>query len=196
MFDNSNSNGKVIVISGCPASGKTYTASLLSKKLGIPTISKDLFKESLFDSLGFKDRQFSVEIGRASYELLLKTADLLSEQKYSFIMENSFFSGSEEGVLPSLRCQKIIQVWCYAPVDILIKRFIKRSEDGSRHPGHVDSNNIKEVKKKILSNTYAPLNLPAPLIELPTADFNSLDYINTYNLVLQEYAKLAPSSRT
>ena len=182
-------NGKVIVINGCPASGKTYTASLLSNQLGIPVISKDLFKESLFDSLGFKDRQFSIEIGKASYELLLKVTTLLSQQKYSFIMENSFFSGSEERILTSLNCQEIIQVWCYAPVDILIERFTRRSLDGSRHPGHVDSKNVKEIENKILSNVYTPLKLLTPLIYLPSSDFNSSEYIETIDLIVQEYTK-------
>ena len=129
-------DGKVIVINGCPASGKTYTADLLSKELCIPVISKDFFKESLFDSLGFHDRQFSIAIGKASYELLLKTSKLLTEQKCSFIIENAFFSKSEDEVLDSLNCHKIIQVWCHAPVSVLVERFVKRSLDGSRHPGH------------------------------------------------------------
>ena len=183
-------NGKVIVINGCPASGKTYTATLLSHKLCIPVISKDFFKESLFDSLGFQDRQFSVAIGKASYELLLKTAKLLTEQKYSFIIENAFFSKSEDEVLDSFNLHKIIQVWCHAPVDVLVERFTKRARDGSRHSGHVDANNLKEVEKKILSNTYEPLKLPGLLINLPTADFNSSDYTKTCDLILQEYARL------
>ena len=180
---------KVIIVNGCPASGKTYTANLLSSKLCIPVVSKDFFKESLFDSLGFKDRQFSVEIGKASYKLLLQTAQLLTEHKCSFILENAFFSKSENEILNSLNCHRIIQVWCHAPVNLLVERFIKRSLDGSRHPGHVDSNNAREIKSKILSNTYTPLNLPAPLIYLPTSDFNSSDYINTFNSVIQEYEK-------
>lgn len=183
-------NGKIIVIGGCPASGKTYTASLLGSQLNIPVVSKDFFKESLFDSLGFKDRQFSVVIGRASYELLLKTANLLSQQQYSFIIENSFFSGSEEHILASLNNQNIIQVWCFAPVHVLLERFIKRAKDGSRHPGHSDSNNIEETKKKILANTYVPLQLAAPLIAVPTTNFNSLDYINAINAVIDEYINL------
>lgn len=182
--------GKVIIINGCPASGKTYTAKLLSNKLNIPIISKDFFKESLFDSLGFKDRQFSIKLGNASYELLLKTARLLAEQKYSFIMENSFFSGSEEHIITALPGQRIIQIWCDAPLSILLERFTKRAANGSRHPGHVDANNIKEVKEKILANTYKPLELPAPLIYLSTADFNSLNYINVCDRALQQYAKL------
>lgn len=182
-------SGKVIIVNGCPASGKTYTANLLSKKLSIPVISKDFFKESLFDSLGFEDRQFSAKIGKASYKLLLKTAKLLAQQKYSFILENAFFSKSEDEVLSSLNYHKIIQIWCHTPVEMLIERFVERALDGSRHPGHADSNNVKEIEQKILSNTYAPLKLPAPLIYLPTSDFNRSNYINAFNSVIQEYAK-------
>ena len=182
-------NGKVIVVNGCPASGKTYTANLLSSRLCIPIISKDFFKESLFDSLGFEDRQFSMAIGKASYKLLLETAKLLAKQKYSFILENAFFSKSEDEILNSLNCHKIIQVWCHAPIDVLVERFVKRALDGSRHPGHVDSNNAKEIENKILSDTYAPLKLPAPSIYLPTSNFNYSDYINIFDSVIQEYEK-------
>ena len=183
------SDGRVIIMNGCPASGKTYIAGLLSKKLDIPVISKDFFKESLFDSLGFSDRQFSMAIGKASYELLLKTAKLLTEQKCSFVMENAFFARSEAEILDSLNGRKIIQVWCHAPTDLLIKRFSRRSVDGSRHPGHVDSNSVKEIEKKILSNTYAPLEIAAPLIYVPTSDFDSSDYIDSVDSVVREYKK-------
>ena len=56
----------IILVSGSPAAGKTTIATLLSKKLKIPLISKDTIKEILFDSIGIQDRNFSKLLGKAS----------------------------------------------------------------------------------------------------------------------------------
>jgi hypothetical protein len=56
----------VLIVTGAPASGKTTLGRQLANALGLPYFSKDLFKESLFDSLGWQDRAWSQRVGGAS----------------------------------------------------------------------------------------------------------------------------------
>ena len=58
------------MVSGAPATGRTTLAREVARALTIPFLSKDLIKESLFDSLGTKAREWSKKLGLASIELL------------------------------------------------------------------------------------------------------------------------------
>ncbi|MDP6369585.1 MAG: hypothetical protein QF615_08250, partial [Planctomycetota bacterium] len=55
----------LILVSGAAATGKTTVANLLSAGLRIPVISKDAIKESLFESLGWNNREWSRKVGFA-----------------------------------------------------------------------------------------------------------------------------------
>jgi adenylate kinase family enzyme len=60
----------MILISGLPCTGKTTLARKIAQKFRLPLISRDDIKESLFDSLGWHDREWSKQLGVASYQLL------------------------------------------------------------------------------------------------------------------------------
>jgi len=62
----------VLIVTGPPASGKTTIGRPLARALALTFLSKDLFKESLFDSLGGSDREWSRRIGLASTQLLFR----------------------------------------------------------------------------------------------------------------------------
>ena len=49
----------VVIITGPPASGKSMLGRELARRLALPLLSKDLFKEVLFDQLGWSDREWS-----------------------------------------------------------------------------------------------------------------------------------------
>ena len=67
----------LVLISGAPGTGKTTMGRHLATGLRIPYLGKDLIKESLFDSLGTKDREWSVKLGIASIEKLEGSANVL-----------------------------------------------------------------------------------------------------------------------
>ncbi len=59
-----------IIISGPPGAGKTTIGKLLSKELSLPFFYKDEIKESLFDTLGWSDAEWSKKLGVASMKIL------------------------------------------------------------------------------------------------------------------------------
>lgn len=54
------------MVTGLPASGKTALARLLSPALGLPLLSKDVVKEVHFDTLGIRDRGWSLQLSIAA----------------------------------------------------------------------------------------------------------------------------------
>ena len=58
----------LIIVSGFSCSGKTTLASKIGNHFALPVLDRDDFKESLFDSLGYSDRQWSKKLGYASYD--------------------------------------------------------------------------------------------------------------------------------
>ena len=56
----------VVLVTGIPGAGTTTVSRALSKALMLPLLSKDAIKESLFDELGVKDREWSLQLGAAA----------------------------------------------------------------------------------------------------------------------------------
>lgn len=68
-------NQLLILITGHPCTGKTTLGKRLAEELNLPFVSKDDFKELLFDTLGWKDREWSKKLGTASYTILYHVAE-------------------------------------------------------------------------------------------------------------------------
>ena len=83
-------NPLLIIISGHPSTGKTTLGKRLAQELNLCFISRDDLKESLFDNLGWKDREWSKKLGIASYKLLYHFIESLLVAGHSFIAESNF----------------------------------------------------------------------------------------------------------
>ena len=69
--------GQVVLVSGTPGAGKSVLARPLAALLGLPLLSKDVIKETLFDVLGHltdDDLASSRQLGGATMELLWRLA--------------------------------------------------------------------------------------------------------------------------
>ena len=148
-----------------PASGKTTLARLLGKQLSLPVIEKDAIKETLFDTLGAPDVETSQQLGQATYALIFAIADAALSAGMPLIAEANFFRGSHEARFAALPPHRLVQVHCYAPLDVLIDRYRNRP---ARHPGHHDRARADELRSRHESGSNGPLELVCELIELDT----------------------------
>src|SRR5262249_20202092 len=132
----------VLIITGPPASGKSTLGRQLARRLGLALLSKDLFKEVLFDELGWSDRQWSRRLGSASMALLFRSAFALLEADQSVALEANFYPEWDTAPLRQLTERsgcRFVQVVCTASTRTLVERYRTRSLTGERHPGHTES---------------------------------------------------------
>ena len=80
----------LIIVAGPPCTGKSTLALRLAIDLSLPLIAKDHIKEILFDSLGWKDRAWSRQLGQLTYELLYHFVEVELRAGCSCIVESNF----------------------------------------------------------------------------------------------------------
>lgn len=180
----------LIIVSGPPCAGKTALGRRLVKALRLPFINKDGIKESLFETLGWKDRAWSQQLGRASSELLWYFAEAQLAAARSLIIESNFDPTFATSRLLALKTKvdfEPFQVQCIAAGEMLFQRFKARAESGERHPGHVDRLNYAEFQSMLTHPRHYTLEIGGAGVEVDTTDFQQIDYerlIHTVRLSL------------
>jgi tRNA(Arg) A34 adenosine deaminase TadA/predicted kinase len=163
----------VLIVTGAPASGKTTLGRQLATALQLPYFSKDLFKESLFDSLGWRDRAWSQRLGGASTRLLLRSAEVLLEARQSVLLECNFYAQWDTPQLHALRDRfacRFVQVVCTADGPTLVERYERRALSGERHPGHTDATSLDELIPRLLNERWEALDLDGPILTIDTTN--------------------------
>ncbi len=128
-----------ILITGIPASGKSTIADEISKRLSLPVLSKDRFKEVLFDTIGFESRQEKVRLGTAAMEIMYHAASQLMKAQIPFILENNFEYASRKGLdrLLSQSDCPALTITLTGDYETLYRRFLQRNAGPGRHRGHI-----------------------------------------------------------
>ena len=169
----------IIIVTGRPAAGKSTLAKWLSQESKIPLVSKDSIREELFDRLGWKDRKWAQELGKASVDMMFYFARAELEVGHSIIMDNSFYPPVSNPRFQALKEQyhaESIQIVCDSDRDTLFQRFKSRAEAGNRHPGHGDQDVLEELYVKLANTSVQVLDIGGSVIEVDTTDFDKVDY--------------------
>ena len=147
-----------VLVTGIPAVGKSTAAAYLARELALPVLSKDRFKELLYDRLGFVSREEKVRLGLAAMDAMYYAAGQLMEAGRPFILENNFENVSREGLMRLLaqHACTAITVALTGDYAAVYKRFCERNKSLDRHPGHVFNDHYP----------HEPLCAPAPVISL------------------------------
>lgn len=159
----------LVVVSGLPATGKTRLARTLAQSLCLPLISKDDYKEILFDRLGAE----TPNLGPTSFELMWHTAEALLAARLSLVLETHFYHDPSTPRLREL-CNRYkalpVQIHLKASLEVIQARAAARIASGERHAGHVD-----KLRFDMPLPPQAPLELGGPLLVLDTTDFSIFD---------------------
>lgn len=134
----------------------------MSARLGLPLIAKDAVKERLHDVVGGEGREWSRQLGVASFELLFHVLAQLLEHGCSVVAEGNFGRAEPFRSLPPAR---VVQVHVTAAPEVLRQRFATRPR---RHPVHYDAKVVDEVPEQVRAGRWGPLDLEGDLHRIVT----------------------------
>jgi predicted kinase len=184
----------LVIVNGPPGSGKSTLALRLADELQLPLLMRDGIKEVLFDTLGWRDRSWSIELGGASYELLFHFLECQLEAKKAAIVESPFYTGRHTPRFLALKEQhgfEPFQIFCSADAQVLWERFNRRATSDERHPGHVDHLGTRAQFMDTLSEgKVGVLGIGGALVELDTTADGWLEGERLRDIVGMVRAKL------
>ena len=128
----------LIIITGLPASGNSTLAAAAHNAFGWPILEKDLLKEKLFETVGFKNHAEKDALDvRANAELLSLLEDHLSRGE-SVIIDNNFDTetAADLGKLLARFSPRTAVVQLTGDPAVFFARYFVRDFHAKRHIGH------------------------------------------------------------
>ena len=80
----------LVLVNGPPCAGKSHLTEELAAATSLPIMTKDMIKETVYDSAGWSDRDWSRRLGTAASALLWKFAHSLISQGWDCLIESNF----------------------------------------------------------------------------------------------------------
>lgn len=130
--------GKLLLITGDLATGKSTFARILSQRYQINVFCKDVFKEILGDTIGFSNRQENLKLSVASAALMRMIFTEFCQLDKDVILESNFRQ-AELDLLHDIATEfsyDVLTVQVQADLQILHQRFLNRLHNENRHPVH------------------------------------------------------------
>ena len=161
------SRGRLVIIGGAPATGKTTLALALGTSLGLPVLTKDDIKEALAEPFATGDREWSRKLGLAAYSVLFAVAERILGARHGLILETNFRSDISDTPLRALaRSAPTAVIVCRVSSALRRARFEERAARG-RHRVHIDSAVLEEWNE---DDSEFLIDIGAPRLIVDTTD--------------------------
>ena len=176
-------NKKIIIVTGCVASGKTVFSSDLSYRLMLPCFSKDTLKIALGKSLLHINGK---ELSKATFNVMVHVMNELMQVGRPLIIEGPFNNEdnrdkeNEEKIIRSLvekHGYRTLTFVFYGNMNTLYDRFIQRDQLPDRDSilrvnGLFDD--IRFFKK--INNPLKEFAIGETIMKVDTTDFKTVDF--------------------
>jgi adenylate kinase family enzyme len=180
--------GKIILVSGYPAAGKSTFSRELSRRLAIPCFNKDLIKETIADSFGIENEELLNRDKKASvatFSLLLHIAEQFLQTGKPCILESNFqaiypVAAPEmqqiQSLLAKYDCECLTFLLKGDPTTISERYFYRR-----RHWTHGQAPAKDTIKHYCIANRLDEFEI-GKTIPVDTTDFANVDYEKLYEI--------------
>lgn len=130
--------GKLLLIMGDLATGKSTFAEMLSKRYQTSVFYKDSFKETLGDTVGFVNREENLRLSVASAALMRMVFREFCKLNKNLILESNFRLAELEKLheIAAEYGYEVLTVCLQADLDVLHQRFLYRLYNENRHSVH------------------------------------------------------------
>jgi predicted kinase len=168
-----------LVVSGAPATGKSTVAAVLGRALDVPVFSLDVIKETLADSLGLGDEDWSDTLGDAAAEVVFR----LATSNPASIAEGWWRRERRTRAISVFAGR--FEVFCTCDAEIAVQRATARI-GRDRHPIHRDVINRAALDPLAGAvTTSTPLDLGGGLVVVDTTDgFDEAELVSQSRLWL------------
>lgn len=164
----------LVLVNGPPCAGKSHLTDVLAASTSLPIMTKDMIKETVYDSAGWADRDWSRRLGTAASALLWMFAHSLISQGLDGLIEANFRASLAANELARLASDlefTSAQLFVTAAPAVLAERFRTRARSRTRHPGHLDAELQYEYSEgSIPEDQLRPIPGTDRLIRLDTTE--------------------------
>lgn len=177
---------RFIIVGGSLATGKSTISTRIADHLSLQRVSLDEIKEALFDVGGYRDREWSKQIGRLAFPVFKDLIELHLSQGDSVVADATFLWSSDAEWIHAFTDRydlDLRQVWLTADPHVARQRFLFRAQSTPRHPGHNDSLDqvLDEFDQRFFNKTFIPLPLDGKTKIVDTTDFAVVDHDDLLN---------------
>ena len=133
--------GKLLLITGDLAAGKSTFANILAKRYDTNVFFKDSIKEVLGDTIGFSNREENKKLSNASVELMLFIFSEFAKLNKNLILEANFHAEELEKLHKSANENnyEVLTIVLRGNVDVLYQRYLNRMHNENRHAVHLST---------------------------------------------------------
>lgn len=166
--------GKLLLITGDLATGKSTFAGLLSRRHDISVFYKDRFKETLGETIGFSNREENLKLSMASAALMRMIFEEFCKLNKNLILESNFRQTELEALhkMAAENGYDVLTVELRADVKRLHGRFLHRLHHENRHPVHASGGfeEFDNFSAYVLGQRY--LTIPGEVVAVCADDFS------------------------
>lgn len=165
--------GKLLLIMGDLATGKSTFANLLSRRYGTVLFCKDPIKETLADIFGYRNRAENLKLSHATAQLMYLLFRDFAKINKDLILESNFRIGELEQ-LHQIACEydyQVLTLVLSGDVEILHRRYLNRMHNENRAAVHLcaEFNTLEGFGAYLESLRCA--NLPGETVRIDANDF-------------------------
>jgi 2-phosphoglycerate kinase len=172
-------NGKIIILTGYCATGKTVFSQRLSRELNILCFNKDFIKAVLGKNIDISTREESSRLSISTFNLMVHIIEIFMKQDKPIIIESNF--KTSEGKIIKELLEKYnyqsLTLLMVGDLKILHKRFLERDNSPERDKANRSEGAFNDYDK--FENAIKPLgefNVGDKIIKIDTSYFEKINY--------------------